>query len=116
MQKEDYKEAVKMYSLGLDAFKDIKALWTNRALAYIKLKKYTKAIEDCTRVLDYCECFEDGYTQSRDSAFKVSKSLVQIILFACLNSLGLLNMSWMNSQTDFAMINFLLGFYSKEFF
>lgn len=62
MAKEDYKEAVKMYSSGLDAMKDIKALWTNRALAYIKLKKYGKAIEDCTRVLEYCECFEEGYT------------------------------------------------------
>ncbi|EAS03008.1 tetratricopeptide repeat protein (macronuclear) [Tetrahymena thermophila SB210] len=70
MAKEDYKQAVEMYSLGLDSMKDIKALWTNRALAYIKLKKYSKAIEDCTRILDYCECFEEGYTKSRDSAFK----------------------------------------------
>jgi hypothetical protein len=34
------------------------------------LKKYAKAIEDCTRVLDYCDCFEEGYTKSADSAFK----------------------------------------------
>ena len=72
MAKQDYKEAAELYSKGLDAFKDIKALWTNRALAYIKLKKYAKAIEDCTRVLDYCECFEEGYTKSADSAFKVT--------------------------------------------
>ncbi|KAL4491781.1 hypothetical protein ABPG72_006036 [Tetrahymena utriculariae] len=70
MAKEDYKYAVEMYTQGLDNMKDIKALWTNRALAYIKLKKYSKAIEDCTRILDYCECFEEGYTKSRDSAFK----------------------------------------------
>ncbi|KAL4444520.1 hypothetical protein ABPG74_016813 [Tetrahymena malaccensis] len=70
MAKEDYKQAVEMYTQGLDNMKDIKALWTNRALAYIKLKKYSKAIEDCTRILDYCECFEEGYTKSRDSAFK----------------------------------------------
>lgn len=44
MSKGDYKEAVKHYSEGLDSFKDIKSLYTNRALAYIKLKKYTKAI------------------------------------------------------------------------
>ncbi len=39
-------------------------------MAYIKLKKYTKAIEDCTRVIDYCECFEEGFLKSKDFAFK----------------------------------------------
>jgi len=59
-----------MYTFGLDYCKDMKALWTNRALAYIKLGKFKKAIRDCTRILEYCEVFEDGYTKSSNFTFK----------------------------------------------
>jgi len=38
--------------------KDIKSIYTNRALAYIKLKKYKRAIKDCTNVIEYMEVFE----------------------------------------------------------
>lgn len=61
MKKEDYEKAVLWYSEGLDLIKDYKPLWTNRALAWLKMKYYNKCIKDCTRVLEYCECFEDGY-------------------------------------------------------
>jgi hypothetical protein len=33
--------------------KDIKSIYTNRALAFIKLKKYKKAIKDCNDVIEY---------------------------------------------------------------
>jgi hypothetical protein len=46
------------------------ALWLNRAAAYIKLRKFRKAISDCTRVIEYAECFENGFTVSRESCFK----------------------------------------------
>eukprot|EP00825_Cyclidium_porcatum_P022388 TRINITY_DN2466_c0_g1_i1.p1 TRINITY_DN2466_c0_g1~~TRINITY_DN2466_c0_g1_i1.p1 ORF type:complete len:341 (-),score=68.53 TRINITY_DN2466_c0_g1_i1:56-1078(-) len=69
-QEGDYEKAVLWYSEALDLCKDYKALWINRALAWIKLKYYKKAINDCTRILEYCECFEDGYMKSKDSCFK----------------------------------------------
>jgi hypothetical protein len=34
------------------------------------LKKYRKAINDCTKVIEYAEIFEDGFTTSRESCFK----------------------------------------------
>jgi tetratricopeptide (TPR) repeat protein len=97
MKNQDFKKAVEYYSEGLDIIKvrlflykkikclylnyilikyflflkDIKPLWTNRALAYIKLRKFKKAIDDCTRVIEYAECFEDGFEKSRDFCFKV---------------------------------------------
>ena len=36
----------------------MKSIYTNRALAYIKLKKFKKAINDCTNVIEYMEVFE----------------------------------------------------------
>lgn len=30
-------------------------------MAYNKIGKYSKAIADCERLLEYCECFEKGY-------------------------------------------------------
>ena len=42
----------------------------NRALAYLKLQKYRKCISDCSKVIDYADCFEKGWTASRESCFK----------------------------------------------
>ncbi|EGR32132.1 hypothetical protein IMG5_094970 [Ichthyophthirius multifiliis] len=70
MKQQDYKKAVEKYTEALEIVKDMKCLWTNRALAYIKLQKFSKAIDDCTRVIDYCDCFEEGFTKSREFAYK----------------------------------------------
>ncbi|XP_055003870.1 tetratricopeptide repeat protein 12 [Boleophthalmus pectinirostris] len=45
--QEDYETAVKYYSEGLVELKDMQVLYTNRALAYMKLSKYKEAICDC---------------------------------------------------------------------
>ena len=70
MREGDYKLASEHYTLALEHLRDIKSIYTNRALAYIKLRKFKKAEEDCTRVVDYIECFEKGFTESPDLAFK----------------------------------------------
>ncbi|KAI4904545.1 hypothetical protein NFI96_029606 [Prochilodus magdalenae] len=43
----DYEVAVKFYTEGLEQLRDMQTLYTNRAQAYIKLKKYKEAISDC---------------------------------------------------------------------
>lgn len=48
----------------------MKELWTNRALARLKLEKYELAMDDCSRVLEYCEVLEDGFEKSKDICFK----------------------------------------------
>lgn len=60
MKKGDYQKAMQYYTLALQhvfyfiiQIKDIKSIYTNRALAFIKLKKYKKAIQDCTNVIEY---------------------------------------------------------------
>lgn len=70
MKTGEWDKAVLWYSEALDLIKDIKPIYTNRALAWIKMGYFKKAIKDCTQILDYCECFEDGYTQSKDTCFK----------------------------------------------
>ena len=47
-----------------------KYLWTNRALAHLKREDYDSAIDDCSKILEYCEVLENGYTRSKDAAFK----------------------------------------------
>lgn len=42
---------MEMYTLSLEHIKDIKSVYTNRALAYIKLGKFKKAVKDCTNVI-----------------------------------------------------------------
>ena len=50
-------------------FKAINSIYTNRALAYLKLKKYKKAIKDCTNVIEYMEVFEK-VGENKDLMFK----------------------------------------------
>ncbi|XP_047246906.1 tetratricopeptide repeat protein 12 isoform X3 [Girardinichthys multiradiatus] len=45
--QEDYETAVKYYSDGLAVLRDMQPLYTNRAQAFIKLKRYKEAISDC---------------------------------------------------------------------
>ncbi|XP_058270603.1 tetratricopeptide repeat protein 12 isoform X3 [Hemibagrus wyckioides] len=44
---EDYELAFKFYTEGLEQLRDMPALYTNRAQALIKLKKFKEAISDC---------------------------------------------------------------------
>lgn len=70
MKEGDFEKAVLWYSEALEKCKDMKVLWTNRALAWIKLGYFKKAIKDCTRILEYCECFEEGYERSKEVTIK----------------------------------------------
>ena len=45
-------------------------LYTNRALACIKLEEMQQAIDDCSRVIEYCEVFHDGYDREKALCFK----------------------------------------------
>lgn len=70
MKKKDYVKAIELYTKGLDLRRDNKFLWTNRAMAHLKREDWEKAIDDCTKLIEYCEVMENGYVQSRDSCFK----------------------------------------------
>lgn len=70
MQEKNYEKAIEKYSEAMDIKKDFKILYTNRALAYIKVEKYEEAMKDCTKLLDFVECFENGYMKSKNVTFK----------------------------------------------
>jgi tetratricopeptide (TPR) repeat protein len=65
-----YKTAEKDYTDGLELKRDCLPLYTNRALARLKLEKWEGAIDDCTRVIEYCEVFEDGFEKSKNLCYK----------------------------------------------
>lgn len=56
--------------MGIDANRSFKALWLNRALCYIKMNKFEKAIHDCTEMIEYMNIMEDGYEKSKKMAVK----------------------------------------------
>ena len=70
MKKGLYRTANKHYSEALDHKKDMLCLYTNRALARIKLEMWIDAVDDCTRVLEFCEVFDNGYTKQPDICYK----------------------------------------------
>jgi len=65
-----YKSARQHYTDGLEHKKDLLALYTNRALACIKLEDMQQAIDDCTRVVEYYECFDEQQTKGKDLLYK----------------------------------------------
>lgn len=70
MKDGDFVGAIEHYDEGLEYRRDCKALWTNKALAEIKVFRYHDAIESCNKVIEYSEIFEDGYKKSADACFK----------------------------------------------
>ena len=70
LKKGLYKTANKFYSDALELKKDLMPLYTNRALARLKLEDFTGVIDDCTRLLEFNEVFNDGFTKERDLCFK----------------------------------------------
>ena len=72
MEEKKYHKAIEVYTDAIEIKRDFIALYINRALACIKVYKFDDAIKDCTKLLDYCECFEDGYTKSSHLTFKVT--------------------------------------------
>jgi len=70
LKKGLYRTAEKDYTDALELKKDSMPLYSNRALARNKLEKWTGAIDDCTRVLEYCEVFENGFETSLNLCYK----------------------------------------------
>ena len=61
--------SIRACTFYLIQIKDIKSIYTNRALAYIKLGRYKKAVADCKNVIEYMEIFEKG-DENKDLCFK----------------------------------------------
>eukprot|EP01084_Bolivina_argentea_P188755 324829_1 len=65
----NYIEAIVHYTSAIEYRKDYKALYTNRALAYMKLGRYDKCIDDCSIVIDMIQ-YIDLHEQKSDIIFK----------------------------------------------
>merc|ERR1719171_2243455 len=70
MKEGDFVGAIENYEEGLEYRRDLKAIWTNKALAEIKVFRWHDAITSCNKVIEYSEIFEDGFTRSADACFK----------------------------------------------
>ncbi|KAM7363574.1 tetratricopeptide repeat protein 12 isoform 1-T1 [Cochliomyia hominivorax] len=54
-RKQNYEKAINMYTKAIDHVRDSPILYNNRALSYMKLKNYKRAIMDCDYVLNKLE-------------------------------------------------------------
>jgi len=70
MKEGDFVGAIENYEEGLEYRRDSKALWTNKALAEVKIFRWHDAIASCNKVIEYAEIFEDGFKKSADACFK----------------------------------------------
>ena len=73
-KEKKYKKAINLYSQAIEESRGIMYLYTNRAMAYIQVEDYNKAIEDCDRVIQYYELFEEELNKKVDT---YTKSLVR---------------------------------------
>merc|ERR1719331_2690263 len=70
LKKGDYVGAIEHYNDGLEYRKDTKPLWTNKALAELKIGKFEDAKASAGKVVEYCEIFEEGFKKTPDLAYK----------------------------------------------
>nr|PIL97390.1 tetratricopeptide repeat-containing protein [Toxoplasma gondii COUG] len=70
LKKGDLLGALDAYEEGLEHRRDLKELWTNKALVLLKLRKYEEVCQAVTTLLEYCKIFEDGYEKSAPICFK----------------------------------------------
>eukprot|EP00388_Colpodella_angusta_P019266 GDKJ01048178.1.p1 GENE.GDKJ01048178.1~~GDKJ01048178.1.p1 ORF type:complete len:1240 (+),score=339.64 GDKJ01048178.1:29-3748(+) len=70
LKNGDYATAIRHYKEGLEKAKDMTPLWTNRALAEVKLGMFQDAIESCKNVIDIAEIFDNGFERNKDANFK----------------------------------------------
>jgi len=70
MKEGDFVAALENYEEGLEYRRDDKTLWTNKALAELKVFRWHDAINSCNKVIEYSEIFEDGFMKSKDPNFK----------------------------------------------
>ena len=81
-KEKKYKKAINLYSQAIEETRGIMYLYTNRAMAYFQTEEYNKAIEDCDRVIQYYELFEEELNRNLDIYTKAlvrkAKSLLAI--------------------------------------
>eukprot|EP00439_Symbiodinium_sp_Y106_P020684 s1054_g2.t1 len=70
MSEGDFVGAIEHYDEGLEYRRHLKALWTNKALAELKVFRWHDAISSCNKVIEYAEIFEEGFQKSADACFK----------------------------------------------
>jgi tetratricopeptide (TPR) repeat protein len=70
MKDGDFVGAIEHYEEGLEYKRSLKALWTNKGLAELKVFRWHDAIQSCNKVIEYSEIFEDGFKRSADACFK----------------------------------------------
>mmetsp|Transcript_709 Transcript_709/g.398 ORF Transcript_709/g.398 Transcript_709/m.398 type:complete len:106 (-) Transcript_709:1686-2003(-) len=70
LKKGCYKTAIKYYSDAMELRKDLMPAYTNRALARLKIEDFQGVIDDCTRVLEYNEVFNNGFEKEKDLCYK----------------------------------------------
>jgi len=69
-KEKKYKKAINLYSEAIEESRGIMYLYTNRAMAYLQTEEYNKAIEDCNRVIEYYELFEEELNKNVDTYTK----------------------------------------------
>ena len=69
-KEKKYKKAINLYSQAIEETRGMMYLYTNRAMAYIQTEEYNKAIEDCDRVIQYYELFEEELNRNVDTYTK----------------------------------------------
>jgi len=66
----DFLAAIEAYTEGLEYRKDMKALWTNKALAETKMFRWDDAIASASRPIEIAEIFEEGFKRHPELNFK----------------------------------------------
>ena len=66
LKEKKYNKAIDLYSQAIEECRSYMFLYTNRAFAYMKIENWKNAINDCTKVIEYYELFEEDIEKNLD--------------------------------------------------
>jgi len=66
LKEKKYNKAIDLYSQAIEECRSFMFLYTNRAFAYMKIENWKNAINDCTKVIEYYELFEEDIEKNLD--------------------------------------------------
>jgi len=70
MAEGKYRNAIAKYEEAMQCKKDWMILYTNASLARLRLEEWDKVVEECGRVVEYYEVFEEELPPNRLTYFK----------------------------------------------
>ena len=111
MKYGDFHQALELYELALEQTKTMLEIYLNKGLAELRLFRYSDCIKSCSRLLQFCEIFDEGYEKRKKFCCKAllrrAEAKRHLQLFEEVKE-DLMELKKLDSEVEPKLVNYLL--------